>query len=260
MANRSSLVVWFLIRSDSFARKEPILKPSLERSEAVPAAAAPRSQTAATKHASVQSLEHVRELLGPAWIIEGEDPERYEQLLARVADAVGPADFIDWLLVKDVVAHTWEIQRSRQHRETVIRMGRLKALRQILDQATPDSRGLPSVERNRNIADLAIKWLNGDSKAAKRVAETLQASGFSLADIAAHAITVTAVELERIDLQVERYESRRDSLLRQIERRREGWEKRVLRASDDVIEAEFSEIATRDPKSAVAVGGSTSGK
>jgi hypothetical protein len=46
----------------------------------------------------VQSLEDVRELLGPAWIIEGEDPERYEQLLARVADAVGPADFIDWLL------------------------------------------------------------------------------------------------------------------------------------------------------------------
>jgi hypothetical protein len=72
----------------------------------------------------VRSLEDVRELLGPAWIIEGEDLERYEQLLARVADAVGPADFIDWLLVKDVVAHTWEIQRSRQHRETVIRMGR----------------------------------------------------------------------------------------------------------------------------------------
>ena len=87
----------------------------------------------------MQSLEDVRELLGPAWIIEGEDPERYEQLLARVADAVGPADFIDWLLVKDVVAHTWEIQRSRQHRETVIRMGRLKALQQILDQATPDA-------------------------------------------------------------------------------------------------------------------------
>ena len=89
-----------------------------------------------------------------------------------------------------------------------------------------------------------MNWLNGDSEAAKRVAETLQASGFSLTDIAAHAITVMAVELERIDLQVERHESWRDSLLRQIERRREGWEKRVQRASEDVIEAEFSEIAT----------------
>ena len=208
----------------------------------------------------MQSLEDVRELLGPAWIIEGEDPERYEQLLARVADAVGPADFIDWLLVKDVVAHTWEIQRSRQHRETVIRTGRLKALQQILDQVTPGAEGFLSIGRNGNIAELAIKWLNGDSEAAKRVAETLQASGFSLTDIAAHAITVMAVELERIDLQVERHESRRDSLLRQIERRREGWEKRVQRASEDVIEAEFREIATDDPKPAVAVGGSRSGK
>jgi hypothetical protein len=194
----------------------------------------------------VQSLEDVRELLGPAWIIEGDDPERYEDLLARVADAVGPTDFIDWLLVKDVVAYTWEIQRSRQHRETVIRMGRLKALQQILDQATGEEEFL-SIGRGNN-EELAMKWLNGDPEAAKRVAETLQASGFSLADIDAHAIAVMAVELERIDLQVERRESRRDSLLRQIERRREGWEKRVQRASEEVIEAEFREIAAHDSK------------
>ena len=102
-------------------------------------------------------------------------------------------------------------------------MGRLKALQQILDQATPGAEGFLSIGRNGNIAELAIKWLNGDSEAAKRVAETLQASGISLADISAHAITVMAVELQRIDLQVDRHESRRDSLLRQMERRREGW-------------------------------------
>ena len=145
---------------------------------------------------------------------------RYEQLLAEVADAIGPADFIDWLLVKDFVAHTWEIQRSRQHRETVIWMGRLKALQQILDQAMPpDAEGFRS-GRNGDITNLAIEWLHDEFEAAKRVADTLQASGFSLAEIAAHAITVMAVELERIDLQVERHESRRDSLVRQIERRR----------------------------------------
>ena len=139
-------------------------------------------------------------------------------------------------------------------------MGRLKALQQILDQATQDPEGGLSIGRDSDIAELAVKWLNGDSKAAKRVAETLQASGFSLADIAAHAITVMAIELEKIDLQVERHESQRDSLLRQMERRREGWGKRVQRASEDVIEAEFSEIAIRDPKPAVGFGGSRSGK
>ena len=43
---------------------------------------------------------------GVTGLSEGENPERYEELLARVADAVAPADIIDWLLVKDVVAHT----------------------------------------------------------------------------------------------------------------------------------------------------------
>ena len=123
-----------------------------------------------------------------------------------------------------------------------------------LESASPDPRSshgrrrIPQYCGNGNTEELAIEWLNGDSEAAKRVAETLQASGFSLTDIAAHAITVMAVELERIDLQVERHESRRDSLLRQIERRREGWEKRVHRASEEVIEAEFREIAARDSK------------
>ena len=205
-------------------------------------------------HAAPQ-LADVRELLGPAWIIEGEDPERYEQLLARVAEAIGPIDFIDWLLVKDVVAHTWEIQRSRRHRETVIRMGRLKALQEILDQAMP--RAEHSFGRASEITGLATKWLNGESNAAKRVSGMLHGSGFSIEDVAVHAITVMAVELERIDLQVERNESRRDSLLRQIERRREGWAKRVQRATEDIVEAEFREVPARDlePSAASVVGG-----
>jgi hypothetical protein len=40
--------------------------------------------------------EDVRALLGPSWIIEGEDTELYEALLARVGTAVEPADIIDW--------------------------------------------------------------------------------------------------------------------------------------------------------------------
>jgi hypothetical protein len=203
-------------------------------------------------HASPRSLADVRELLGPSWIIEGEDPERYEHLLVQVAEAVGPIDFIDWLLVKDVVAHTWEIQRSRRHRETVIRMGRLKALRQILSQAMP-------ADTPTEISELADIWLSGNSQALKRVAKTLGRSGFSVTDIDAHAMTVMAPELERIDLQVERYESRRDSLLRQIERRRGGWALRVRRVTEDVVEAEFKEVPARDTEPSTVDAGSGSG-
>ena len=81
--------------------------------------------------------EYVRALLGPSWLIEGENPKLYEELLGRVGAAVQPTDIIDWLLLKGVVALTWEIQRSRRQRETVVRMGRLKAMEQILEQASP---------------------------------------------------------------------------------------------------------------------------
>jgi hypothetical protein len=236
--------------------KVPTLKSSLKRSEGGEAAAAPPSPPAAMTHAAPQ-LADVRELLGPAWIIEGEDPERYEQLLARVAEAIGPIDFIDWLLVKDFVAHTWEIQRSRRHRETVIRMGRRKALREILDQAMPEAER--SLGRESEIKGLATEWLNGESNAAKRVSGMLHGSGFSIEDVAVHATTVMAVQLERIDLQVERNESRRDSLLRQIERRREGWAKRVQRATEDIVEAEFREVPARDLEPSAAVAGRRSG-
>ena len=219
----------------------------------------PRSPPAAVTRTASQ-LADIRELLGPAWTIEGEDPKRYDQLLVRVAEAVGPIDFIDWLLVKDVVALTWEIQWSRIHHETVIRMGRLKALEQILERAMPTRDGIFGPGQIAALAKaLAAKWLSGDSKAAKEVVETLHKSGFSVADITAHAMTVMAVELERIDRQVERRESRRDSLLRQIERRRESWAKLVQRATEDVVEADFREEPARGSEPLAAVGGSGSG-
>ena len=257
------MVKLLTIRSDSFTstNEEPALKRFLKRSEAAVVVAAPRRRAAATKHPSARSLEDVRELLGPAWIIEGEDPERYEQLLARVAEAVGPVDFIDWLLIKDICALTWEIQRSRRHRETVIRIGRLEALQQILEQVMPraEKGHFSEHDRVRDIRELATKWVSGDSQARRRIAEVLRKSEFSIEDVAAHSMTVKAFQLERIDLQVDRAESRRDSVLRAIERRRVGRVKGIQRAGD-VVEAEFSELPARDKEPSGAVVGGESGE
>ena len=53
--------------------------------------------------------EEVRVLLGPSWMVEGEDVQLYEDLLAAVGSAVKPVDLVDWLLLKDFVDLTWEI-------------------------------------------------------------------------------------------------------------------------------------------------------
>src|ERR1700722_3459810 len=74
----------------------------------------------------------IRRLLGQMWLVDGEDPEQYEQLLAEVAKAAQPQDVIDWLLVKDYVALTWQTQRSRRQREGIVRLARREALEKIL--------------------------------------------------------------------------------------------------------------------------------
>jgi hypothetical protein len=154
----------------------------------------------------------VRALLGPSWLIVGEDPNLYERLLAQVGAAVRPIDIVDWLLLKDVVALTSEIQRSRRHRDSVIRMGRGKAMAAILEAAMPSLGTLGDFERDEEHRRLVAQWLNGDTIATKRIEAALAATGFSFDDIAAQPLTVQAAQLSRID-QNERHEARRDGLL-----------------------------------------------
>jgi hypothetical protein len=194
--------------------------------------------------------EHVRALLGPSWLIEGEGPKLYEELLGRVGAAVQPTDIIDWLLLKDVVAITWEIQRSRRQRETIVRMGRLKAMEQVLEQAIPREGVLADLERRPGIINgITRDWLIGDADTTESVVDWLEKASFTLNDIAAQSLTVQANELDRVDSQVQRHEARRDAILQQIERRREGFAQRVRRASEEAVDAEFVEA----PESAVAL-------
>jgi hypothetical protein len=174
--------------------------------------------------------EETRPLLGPSWIVEGEDPKLYEELLAEVGAAVRPQDIIDWLLIKDIVALTWEIQRSRQTRETLMRRACYDDVHSILSSILPKDEA----------AQLATQWCTGVKIRDKAVQEVLLERGFSLADLRVRALAVNAAELDRLDQQNERHEIRRDLLLKQIERRRSGWGNQVKRITEEIIDADYS--------------------
>ena len=90
------------------------------RPEPSPGRAAPDGVARVSRAPTVP--EDIRPLLASAWLLEGEDPGLFERLLAEVGDAIRPIDIIDWIYVMDVVARTWEIQRSRRHRESLMRL------------------------------------------------------------------------------------------------------------------------------------------
>jgi hypothetical protein len=172
---------------------------------------------------------------------EGENPELYEQLLARVGTALQPADIIDWLLVKDVVALSWAIQRSRSQRESLVRLGRRKAMEQVLEVVLMRSGTAPLIGEETEASRMASAWFNGDKKAEKKIDALFGKAGLTLADVATQALTTMATELDRLDRQNVQHEHHRDQMLQQIERRRAGWAKRVQRMSDEIIDADFHE-------------------
>ena len=193
--------------------------------------------------------------MGPSWIIEGEDPERYEELLARVGEAVQPKDLIDWLLVNDIVALTWEIQRTRWQRDSLMRMARHAAMKTILSSLLPKEGSL--MEGDSDEANIsAWEWYHGDKEVKEAIERVLLPhAGLSAAEVTARSLSINAIEFDRLDAQNQRHEDRRDALLQQIERRRSGWANKVKRTSEDIVDAEFKESTltgrTRDKVTAV---------
>jgi hypothetical protein len=194
------------------------------------------------------TLASVRPLLGPSWIIEGEDPERYERVLTEVGAAAQPIDFIDWLLVKDIVDLTWEIQRIHFQRERLMRAERLSSLQTVIFSILYSENGSPyDVKNDPTACRIVAKWARGDIKGIKRVEELLAQAGLSMADVDLQSLSAASGELDRLDERDERLAGRRDEILRQIERRRSGWAKLVRRASEEIVEGEFHELPSGAP-------------
>ncbi len=199
--------------------------------------------------AGFPTLASVRPLLGPSWIIEGEDPERYEKVLAEVGAAAQPIDFIDWLLVKDIVDLTWEIQRTHLQRERLMQTERLSSLQTVIFSILYSENGSSyAVKNDPTVSRIAAKWARGDIKGVKRVDELLAQAGLSMGDVDLQSLSTQSQEFDRLDERDERLAGRRDEILRQIERRRSGWAKLVRRASEEIIEGEFHELASGAPE------------
>ena len=53
-------------------------------------------------------------MLGPLPLLVGEDKAKFEELQARIAEAIKPRDAIEEILTSDLVAHAWDTARLRR--------------------------------------------------------------------------------------------------------------------------------------------------
>jgi hypothetical protein len=86
--------------------------------------------------ASVKQASSRLAFLGPPPLIDGEDSNAYDELLARVSGAVKPSDIFEEIWVCDIVDLTWEVFRLRRLKASFLTVamsdGVMKVLRPLL--------------------------------------------------------------------------------------------------------------------------------
>jgi hypothetical protein len=152
-------------------------------------------------------------------LLKGESKEDYYCLLAALARDVRPADLAEWLWLIELLNCVWEIFRNGRFRAKLIDMNRHQALGTVILKHMPERTMGP-----RDLAEAVAGWnaSPGRYKNYEIDPETVPAMAFSQA----------ARSLEKIDKISERLQRRWDSILQQLEDRREMFAHRARRAAD----------------------------
>ena len=157
-------------------------------------------------------------------LLKGESPQDYYDLFNGVAADVKPADMLEWLWVVQFVECVWEILRNRRYRAMLLELQRDQALRGVIQKASnyPEIRYVPDHEFKR--------WKEDPNEFRKHDVDPNS--------VAAVALLQSTGNLEMIDKIQGRLERRSDSILQQLEYRREIFAHRARHAAEKLLDAE----------------------
>ena len=186
---------------------------------------------------SSNNPERARRLawLGPPPLFEGEDAAAYDELSARIAGAVKPADIFEEIWARDIADLDWEVSRLRRLQASLMTSAAYEGLQKVLE---------PLLEPYPQQVDLARAWAARDKAAIKRVDELLASAGLTMDAVTAQTFCTYLDEFERTARMIASAEARRDDALHEIERHRAGWGqelRRVTQEAEKTLEMEVIE-------------------
>jgi hypothetical protein len=185
----------------------------------------------------------IRELLGPAPLLRADNAERYERILAQLAAAVRPVDFVEWVWVKDLVDLGWEAARARVAKTARIAMERRRAMEALwraqdpseLD-AYPDLKADSDAQLERIFAG---EWPDELAYFYFVIKERFGLEPAAVDDV---AYALALADIEKLQRLIDNAGARRDAILREIDRRRESLARRLRQVAENldvIIDAEF---------------------
>jgi hypothetical protein len=256
---------------------EPSSEAIASRTTIDPAPASASKKTCNTKQSRKSRSKSVNRLsiFGPPPLLEGEDASAYARLHERFFNSVKPSDIIEEIWVHETADLTWEIIRYRLLATTSLNTRISDArdheldsavdeeLEWIIDQNWDPSREEPEGHLEKMVwqADRAIERQKNPSgqteprsrdewretlvqdPAVVRKLEKVRARAASDLDInglAAQAFIEKLQYVERINQMTALAEARRNSILREIDRRRAMFAKTLRAATSEIEDSEFN--------------------
>ncbi|POR39902.1 hypothetical protein CRT23_26920 [Methylobacterium sp. V23] len=182
---------------------------------------------------------HLDFLFSDRPLLPGEDPDQYETLLRSIVHQIRPADVIEAIWVKNITDLIREANRIRCWRRQILVQAQLQAAEDLIRPAlqNADPMGLNQF-MTPSANSLAAGWMAGDVEQQAQVDGLLRERGLTAENVAAHGFLLNLPSVERIDRMALLADQRRDALLREIERKREGFGQLARKVAADVFDIE----------------------
>ncbi|WP_342167325.1 HNH endonuclease signature motif containing protein [Methylobacterium sp. SD21] len=203
------------------------------------AKAEPLADDAATPGDLLPALPaHLDFVLEDRPLLPGENTERYEALMRSIVGELKPKDIIEAIWTKDIIDLIWEAKRLRRWRSLILVQADLAAAEDLIKPGlhNADPMGLLSFEGSSADA-LAAGWVTGSPAERDRVDRILEERGLTEEDVRAHGFLKNLPAIERIDRMIFTADQRRDSLFREIARKRASFAQHAKTVAADIIDA-----------------------
>ena len=179
------------------------------------------SQAAVTPCRALAMPDELMPFSESSFLLPGENLRDFEVVRQMMVDDIQPKTHVEWLWTLDLVDLSWEILRYRQLKKRILDAHRVVAVEAVLQRLNgegmpPEAMPMVKLQAGREAAE----WRD-DPKVARDIETRLLQSAYDDIAINAEVFVQAKESFDMFDQLIQRAQSRRIALLREISIRRE---------------------------------------
>ncbi|MBL0405040.1 hypothetical protein JKG68_13770 [Microvirga aerilata] len=162
-------------------------------------------------------------------LVWGESAQDYDTLLIKVTAAIKPTDVIEAMWVRDITDLMWEGERLRRLKNGLLRRRAQEELEDVLE-------GIEGANVIDGIPSIAACYSKGHKPAVTHIKGIFAEHDLDDNEMTARAFAFHFASVERIERMIAGVNTRRDRVIGELDRYREGGKRRSRMITDDVTD------------------------